>query len=76
MIKSIIYLLLILINNEENICEYVKEFEVLSETENETCLILTSLIDDSKIKTMINKNENFARFLRDYLQENHNEENI
>lgn len=80
LIRSITYLILILINNEEKIYQYIKEyqdkFDILIETNNETCLILTSFIDDSQIQTIIDNNKNFVEFLREFLKESNNEENI
>lgn len=80
MIKSICHLVLILINNNQKINQYVKDFqerfEILIETENEALLILTSFINDSEMQTLLAKNPNFAQFLDEYLQENDHNENI
>ncbi|CAF3521998.1 unnamed protein product [Rotaria sp. Silwood1] len=78
MIKSIIYLLLTLINNNERILQYCKQrqefFQKLSDKENEMYLILMPLMSDDEIKTMNNNNGSFSLILRRYLEEQNDEE--
>ncbi|CAF3854051.1 unnamed protein product, partial [Rotaria sp. Silwood1] len=78
MIKSVIYLLLTFINNNERILQYCKQrqefFQKLSDKENEMYLILMPLMSDDEIKTMNNNNGSFSLILRRYLEEQNDEE--
>ncbi|CAF1435592.1 unnamed protein product, partial [Rotaria sordida] len=73
MIKSILRLLLTLINNNQMIFQCVQQrqelFQNLIGLEDEAYIILVSIMNDSEIKSMINSNETFALCVQKYIEQ-------
>ena len=79
MFKSVIYLLLTLINNSDMVLKRVKRqqeiFLQLTDIEGEAYLVLATLVDDNEIMTMMNRNEKCAFVIQQYLKQQNIEEN-
>ncbi|CAF4596428.1 unnamed protein product, partial [Rotaria sp. Silwood2] len=73
MIKSILRLLLTLINNNQMIFQCVQQhqelFQNLIGLEDEAYIILVSIMNDSDIKSMINSNETFALCVQKHIEQ-------